>query len=145
MESIETLAERLLTTINAASRKIEHEFNEINNLPLTTPQLFLLHLLAQKDSWKVTELAETMTVQPSAITAMVDRLEQNRFVERERDEIDRRVVFLKISAEGKKVLKIAGEKRKEILINYLQHLKKEEIITMVNISEKLAHIILKRK
>lgn len=145
MDSIEILAERLIDTFNTATRKIQHEFTEINDLPLTTPQLYLLHLLDQKECWKVTELAESMCVQPSAITAMVDRLEQNHFVERERDEIDRRVVFLRISAEGKKVLKTAGEKRKKILVKYLQHLKKEEVITLVNLSEKLAHIVLKQK
>ena len=143
MDSIETLAERLMTALNITSRKIQHEFTEKNTLPLTTPQLFLLHLLSKKERWMVTELAEKMTVKPSAITAMIDRLEQNNFAERERDEKDRRVVFIRISKEGRKVLKQAGEKRKEILINYLQQLEEDEITALVAINEKLAHIISK--
>lgn len=143
MDSIETLAERLMTALNITSRKIQHEFTEKNTLPLTTPQLFLLHLLSKKERWMVTELAEKMTVKPSAITAMIDRLEQNNFAERERDEKDRRVVFIRISKEGRKVLKQAGEKRKEILIHYLQQLEEDEITALVAINEKLAHIISK--
>ena len=143
MDSIETLAERLMTALNITSRKIQHEFTEKNTLPLTTPQLFLLHLLSKKERWMVTELAEKMTVKPSAITAMIDRLEQNNYAERQRDEKDRRVVFIRISKEGRKVLKQAGEKRKEILIHYLQQLEEDEITALVAINEKLAHIISK--
>ncbi len=80
---------------------------------------------------------------PSAITAMIDRLEQNNYAERQRDEKDRRVVFIRISKEGRKVLKQAGEKRKEILIHYLQQLEEDEITALIAINEKLAHIISK--
>lgn len=141
MDSFDTLAERLMTAFHVTSRKIQHEFAEKNTLPLTTPQLILLHLLFKKERWMVTELAEKMTVKPSAITAMIDRLEQNNYAERERDAKDRRVVFVRISSEGKKVLKKAGEKRKEILIHYLRQLDEDELTSLVTISEKLAHII----
>ncbi|HBI03816.1 MAG TPA: MarR family transcriptional regulator [Paenibacillaceae bacterium] len=143
MDSIETLAERLMTALNSTSRKIQHEFAQKNTLPLTTPQLFLLHLLSKKERWMVTELAEKMTVNGRAITAMIDRLEQNNYAERQRDEKDRRVVFIRISKEGRKVLKQAGEKRKEILIHYLQQLEEDEITALIAINEKLAHIISK--
>lgn len=145
MDSIDTLAERLMTAWNITSRKMEHEFTEKNILPLTTPQLILLYLLSKKARWMVTELAEKMTVKPSAITAMIDRLEQHQFVERERDEKDRRVVFIRITSKGKRVLKQAGETKKEILIHYLQHLAEEEITALVNLNEKLAHIIIKEE
>lgn len=141
MDSIETLAERLMTAWGITSRKIQQEFAEQTTFPLTTPQLFLLHLLSKKDRWMVTELADKMSVKPSAITAMIDRLEHNQFAERERDEKDRRVVFIKLSQKGKKVLKKAGGKRKNILMDYLNQLEEEEIISLVNINEKLAQII----
>lgn len=72
---------------------------------LTGPQFYILHQLEQKEKCTVGELAESMGVKPSAITAMVDRLDKHGFVARDRDEEDRRVVYISLRDSGKKFCK----------------------------------------
>ena len=143
MDPLDSLAKRLQIAMSTTMRKIQHEFTERMELPITGPQFFILHLLNRKDRWKVTELAEKMCVKPSAITIMIDRLCHIELVHRERDEKDRRVVFMSLTDHGKKILKEAEEKRNEILLHHLSQLEPGELETFVTISEKLARIVLK--
>lgn len=143
MEPIDSLAQRLQMAMSTTMRRVQHEFTEGMDPSLTGPQFFILHLLSRKDRWKVTELAEKMCVKPSAITIMIDRLCHNQLVHRERDEKDRRVVFMCLTEQGEKILKEAEEKRNKILLNHLSQLEPEELESFVTLSEKLARIVLK--
>jgi len=53
----------------------------------------------------VGEIAERLQVQNHSVVELVDRLEKRRYVERERDQSDRRVVHLKLTPAGEAVLR----------------------------------------
>ncbi|AWX55158.1 MULTISPECIES: MarR family winged helix-turn-helix transcriptional regulator [Brevibacillus] len=105
---------------------------------LTGPQFYILHQLEQKEKCTVGELAESMGVKPSAITAMVDRLDKHGFVARDRDEEDRRVVYISLRDSGKKILQVAKHNRREKLNKMFAHLSEDELQHFVLIFEKLA-------
>jgi MarR family transcriptional regulator, organic hydroperoxide resistance regulator len=105
---------------------------------LTGPQFYILHQLEQKEKCTVGELAESMGVKPSAITAMVDRLDKHGFVARDRDEEDRRVVYISLRDSGKHILQIAKQNRREKLNKMFSHLTEDELQHFVSIFEKLA-------
>lgn len=105
---------------------------------LTGPQFYILHQLEQKEKCTVGELAESMGVKPSAITAMVDRLDKHGFVARDRDEEDRRVVYISLRDSGKKILQVAKQNRREKLNKMFSHLSEDELQQFVSIFEKLA-------
>ncbi|WP_035102303.1 MarR family transcriptional regulator, partial [Aneurinibacillus terranovensis] len=90
MNNLEPYIERLQTAFRITMRKLGPELSEHMNIGLTGPQFFILQLLSKRRKCMVTELAEEMGVKPSAITAMIDRLDKNGLVVRQRDEIDRR-------------------------------------------------------
>ncbi|MCL6636463.1 MAG: MarR family transcriptional regulator [Alicyclobacillus sp.] len=73
--------------------------------PLTPGQVLLLYAVQQSQACTVSSLAESMAVKPSAITVMLDRLEQHGFVERQRDQRDRRVVHVHLTAAGQAALR----------------------------------------
>lgn len=141
MQDINSFIERLTAAHTTTMRKLGPELAEAMNGVLTGPQFFILHLLSRKERWMVTEIAERMSVKPSAITVMIDRLKQHGMVQRERDEQDRRVVFVKITDQGRQTLTEAVEKRKQIVMKYLQHLTKEELESLISIYEKMARIV----
>jgi DNA-binding MarR family transcriptional regulator len=114
--------------------KLEHN--------LTGEQFFVLNTLEQKGRITSSQLAEELQVKPSAITAMVDRLLKNDFVIRERDEKDRRAVYVRISDEGRRALKSSVKKRNIIMEKYMSKLTEEEMEQLTTILEKLTTIII---
>ncbi|MHB8158484.1 MAG: MarR family winged helix-turn-helix transcriptional regulator [Desulfocucumaceae bacterium] len=107
---------------------------------LTPPQFFVLALL-QKGQRSVTEIAEVMGVKPSAITAIIDRMQESGFVVREREEKDRRVVMVLITEKGESVFVRSREKRNHIMKHYLSYLDQVEVEALVSIFEKLAGVV----
>ncbi|EJL47753.1 MarR family transcriptional regulator [Brevibacillus agri] len=105
---------------------------------LTGPQFYILHQLEQRQRCTVGELADSMMVKPSAITAMIDRLDKHGYVSRERDEEDRRVVHISLLEAGKHILAQAKQTRLETLRQLFSHLTEEEWEQFVRMFEKLA-------
>jgi DNA-binding MarR family transcriptional regulator len=108
---------------------------------VTSTQLFVLGYLKKQGSCKVTQLAEMMDVKPSAVTLLVDRLEENGLVLREHDKKDRRVVNISLTDHGDDKLKKVMEERKAIAERYLSHLTEEELMVMATLTEKLAQAV----
>ncbi|WP_442870399.1 MarR family winged helix-turn-helix transcriptional regulator [Aneurinibacillus sp. Ricciae_BoGa-3] len=67
-------------------------------------------------------------------------MHKNRLVIRDRDENDRRVVFIHLTEKGKEVLEKAKQRRFEIISYYFKHLESEQLENLVQIYEKLARI-----
>lgn len=130
--------DRLQSAFHTIMRKIRAELSEHMESGLTGAQYFILRLLATKEEWTVTELADAMGVKPSAITAMVDRMVKCEFVLRGRDEADRRLVIVRLSDRGREVFNQCEPKRREIIERYLNGLEPAELEFLVKIYEKLA-------
>lgn len=92
------------------SRSMNYIWKQIFDERFPGSQAYILFLLEKKGKQKMTELAETLNLTPGAVTSSSDKLIEGGFIQRVRDEKDRRVVFLQISDEGKAELE---ELRKE--------------------------------
>jgi DNA-binding MarR family transcriptional regulator len=132
---IDQLQQVYLLTIRKMGRDITVVSDDV-----TQAQFYILQLLKNEGRSTVSQLAERMTVKPSAITAMIDRLIKLTYVTRERDEQDRRVVFIQLSDAGKQILQEASEKRKQILCKYFAHLDNEELEALLAIFTKLSQV-----
>ena len=53
----------------------------------------------------VGELAERLQIQNHSVVELVDRLEKRKYIERQRDQADRRVVHLILTSAGEAVLR----------------------------------------
>lgn len=85
----------------------------------------------------MTDLAKSVSVLLSTATAMVDKLIKRGLVQRTRDEGDRRVVFIELSEEGKKVCNSILETRKLILEKLFSALNDTEQKLMFELLTKL--------
>ncbi|WFE13522.1 MarR family transcriptional regulator [Bacillus atrophaeus] len=120
-------------------QKIQPEMVESMEKQGVTPaQLFVLASLKKHGSCKISEIAERMEVKPSAVTLMVDRLEQKNLVVRKHDTEDRRVINISLTAEGDKKFEDILTGRKAILARYLSFLTAEELLQAAQITQKLA-------
>ncbi|MDV7765686.1 MarR family transcriptional regulator [Peribacillus sp. CSMR9] len=71
---------------------------------LTSPQFFILLILKKEGVIKSTQLADFLTVKPSAITVFVDKLVEMDYVKRQPSEKDRRVINLELKEAGQEIL-----------------------------------------
>lgn len=68
--------------------------------PLTEGQLHILELLLEAEAMKPSDLIQYLSTTPAAITTILDRMERNELITRERDEQDRRVVWIHVTEKG---------------------------------------------
>ncbi len=110
------------------------------HLELTPGQVFMLHLIQQEGQCSQSKLAEHMEVSPSAITIMLDRLENHGYVERKRDSNDRRVVMSELTSTGTETLLRVMRVRQRLVQHCLSKLPAEELDRFINTLEQLADI-----
>jgi MarR family transcriptional regulator, organic hydroperoxide resistance regulator len=138
---LEKYISRLQQSFYSTMKKLGPALSDHLEEGLTSEQFFILKLLNNKSRFTASELAEEFGVKPSAITAMVDRMLKNDFVTRERDEKDRRVVYIRISEKGKIVFSKSENKRNQIMERYMSQLDPIDLENLVIGIEKLAAIV----
>lgn len=84
---------------------------------LTEGQLVVLEYLLEHDDQAVkpSDLVEYLATTPAAITTLLDRMERNALIKRERDEEDRRIVWLRITVKGREEGARGSEVRRQFL------------------------------
>jgi len=89
---------------------------------LTESQLNVLEFIMNREQVKPSDLIDYVATTPAAITTLMDRMEKNGLIVRERDTQDRRIVRLRLTpkgiAEGKRGIEI----RKQFFEQYLSRI-----------------------
>src|SRR3569832_1007870 len=67
---------------------------------LTEGQLNVLELLQQYQPMKPSDLLQYLETTPAAITTLLDRMERNGLITRNRDDSDRRIVWVTMTSKG---------------------------------------------
>lgn len=62
----------------------------------------ILYLLAKNDYVYQNQLAKLAQIKPGSLTQVLEKMEKDQLIIRERDENDRRLVYVRLSAAGKK-------------------------------------------
>ena len=86
---------------------------------ITESQLNVLEFIMNHEQVKPSDLIEYVATTPAAITTLMDRMEKNGLIVRERDTSDRRIVWLRLTEKGEAEGKRGLEIRKQFLEDYL--------------------------
>ena len=70
---------------------------------LTGSQLLVLKMLEPRGQVSLSELSERIRAKNSTVTGIIDRMERDEIVVRRRSDEDRRVVFIELTAKGRKL------------------------------------------
>jgi DNA-binding MarR family transcriptional regulator len=89
----------------------------------------------------MTELAKTLMMTKPQLTHVVDRLVKLGIVERQPDAMDRRVIHVALTDNGRKTFKDMRQKVKEKIKNRLASLTSEELNQMSTALETLRNIV----
>ncbi|MCR8629707.1 MarR family winged helix-turn-helix transcriptional regulator [Paenibacillus radicis (ex Xue et al. 2023)] len=90
-------------------------------------QVAALEVIQRQGPIKVTHLSESLSLSLSAVTLLCDKLIQNGYLIRDRDDEDRRVVYLNITMHGREVLENILASEKELVSQWLNGLSEPEL------------------
>ena len=128
-----------LRRIFKAIQDYSHEVSE--KFGITGPQLWALKTISENESLSLSDLGKRMYLHPSTITGVIDRLEKKRYVTRIRDQVDRRVIYVELTAEGKRLAKRAPNPAQGKMIYGLKNLKRRELNLIYDSVGKLVKIM----
>ena len=93
----------ILTLLKEIRSLIDKNLKSKLNLGnFTMPQTMIIYNLVNNDKMKISDLSEKMGLTNSTVSGIVDRLEDQGVVTRERSIKDRRVVYVELTPENKK-------------------------------------------
>ena len=139
----DTILRRIMTSYNDISKAINPK--GLLKINLTSAQIKLLTCFSNKAELTMTELSNNLAVSMPTMTAMVDRLVNSNMVERERNNIDRRVVRVKLTDAGEKILKKLVRIRRKEMEKILMNLSEGEMESYLTSIEVVAQLLAKAR
>ena len=109
---------------------------------LSKSHVYLLAYIQRKGECTVTDIANHLEITLSAVTSLVDKLCNAGLVARFRSEEDRRVVYLKLTEEGVKVLEAIEMNKNKLYERAFANIDIEEINDFFGTIEKITRNIL---
>jgi DNA-binding MarR family transcriptional regulator len=131
VESIEKHLRKVDYIIRKNGRMILSDFG------ITVPQFTALQALINNGDMTIGELSQQMDLACSTITDLIDRMEKNDLVKREKDQKDKRVVRVIVLARGHDILQKVLERRIIFLESKLEGLSLDEVAGLKSALEKL--------
>jgi DNA-binding MarR family transcriptional regulator len=90
---------RIMRLLDIHSRRLAAEKD------VTSAQLFAMKMLATEGVDTATEVARRVHLSPSTVVGILDRLEEKKLILRRRDQADRRVVRVKLTEMGSRLIR----------------------------------------
>jgi DNA-binding MarR family transcriptional regulator len=118
------------------SRRITKELAK--RAQLTGPQLTVVKILETIGELSLTELSEKIRAQNSTVTGIIDRMEREGLVLRERSTEDRRVVKIRLTPKGMDLARDVPVEPMVIFRSALEALSKDEMQELLKILLKVS-------
>ena len=112
----------------------KREDNQLTRGKISFPQMVALDYVSRHSLVKMTDLAKVLSVKTSSATVLVDRLIRQKMLSRERDEKDRRVVWVGCTPKGRKIVRyIMEQKRRSIkqIFGPLTELERQQYLSVI--------------
>lgn len=108
---------------------------------LTGPQLTVIKLLESLGDLSLSSLSERIRAQNSTVTGIIDRMEREGLVRRERSTTDRRVVFIRLTDKGEKLARQIQVEPMEIFRSALVGLPIADLRELLRILTKIQRCV----
>jgi DNA-binding MarR family transcriptional regulator len=123
---------RVFQILNEQSQRIKQETG------LTGPQLWAIRVIHEKGPINISDIAKRMYLHPTTVLGIIDRLEANGFVSRNRSKEDRRVIWLELTKDGKDLVQSVPEVVKGLLGARLEDITLKDL---EEIDEGIGHLV----
>ncbi len=105
---------RVFQVVNEHSKRAKRETG------ITGPQLWAIKVIAEALSLRVSDLARRMYLHPATVVGILNRLELQGLVKRVRNNSDRRIVMVELTARGKELVVKAPQVAQGLLVAGLE-------------------------
>ncbi len=130
------MKDKIIFELSKAEHKIKNYMKKKikeKKIRITAGQSGVLFLLRQENNLKMSELGKLLQIDNSAITRVIDRLEENELVTREMNPTDRRQYLISITEKGKQDIDIVGEISNQTNAKIKEGFTEEEISVFLRI------------
>ena len=134
-----SVEEELILNLERTTAVLRRPFDELLKAhAISRTQYNVLRILrgAGSEGLGCGKISERLITYDPDITRLLDRLEREGFVERRRDQVDRRVIVTRITGKGLELVGAFDVPLSELLKDLLGHLKKHEARSLVSLLEK---------
>lgn len=107
---------------------------------LTEGQLNVLEYLLQYEQIKPSDLIHHLATTPAAVTTILDRMEKNGLVKRERDDRDRRIVWIHVTPKGRQEAGRGLEIRNRFIHSHLNQISAHNQQLLVYLLGKVSNL-----
>jgi DNA-binding MarR family transcriptional regulator len=118
-------------------RQFKQEINQVLGKKMNSGEFFLLRYLFTQGPQKISALSTIFGVSNSHITQLSNRLVQKGWVIRSRSQADKRVVELRITHEGRKIVEELEQKRLAYFREKFDSFTTEEITVLLRLFQKI--------
>jgi len=122
---VQDISDSLLPSLGLAFWRMKHAFER--EVGLSAATWFLLSMLIEEDGISQGEVSHRFEVDPSRITRLAQRLQDEGLLRRERDPEDNRVVRLYITEEGRLLVEDCQERRERFESRFRREFSPEEL------------------
>jgi DNA-binding MarR family transcriptional regulator len=144
-EQIHDLIDRYVKVSFSVTKKAEALLKEQMGDDLTHDQHYMLRYIKSSGQCTSSELAEAFEVNKSAITAIITRLTEKGFIQRTRDQNDRRVVYLTLTEKGLNLFNQTEDKVHCLVESFIKQFDDKEIQEFIQTYEKLEKVMISIK
>jgi DNA-binding MarR family transcriptional regulator len=138
---INQIIDRYVSINFSVNRKFDQLIRQEIGDVLTTEQHFTMRHINKVEVCTSTELATVFGVKKSAITPIINRLVEKGWVERTRDEKDRRVIYLTLTSAGKVTFSEMEKKIQSVIESVISQFNHTEIQNFLDTYAKLDKLI----
>ncbi|HEY4116448.1 MAG TPA: MarR family transcriptional regulator [Byssovorax sp.] len=131
---VDAIVETIIYLYTESRRLTKEMAREVG---LTGPQLTVIKLLENLGDLSLSSLSERIRAQNSTVTGIIDRMEREGIVRRERSATDRRVVLIRLSDKGMKLAQRIRVEPMEIFKRSLVDLSAADLKDLLRILGKL--------
>lgn len=126
---------RVIRAVDIHSRKLEASCR------LTSPQLVCLTSIIDHEPTTTTSIARDVYLSASTVVGIIDRLESRGLVTRDRDDADRRIVNIRSTEKGRRLVREAPSVLQDNLSESLRHLPLLEQATIALSLEQVVNLM----
>ncbi|RMF95575.1 MAG: MarR family transcriptional regulator [Candidatus Schekmanbacteria bacterium] len=123
---------------NVSRQKTKYRFSDSN---VTEAQFMAMLFLRRNPNCTMSDLKDWMGLHMSTLTGITDRLVRDGFVERFRDEKDRRLVKVRLTKKGMATVSKLWRIRRERIENFLSLLTEDDQISLIELFERISETV----
>lgn len=136
--NVAEFADKVSEDMAAISREfVKASAGEFYKVKVTLPQLSILELLHKSGELSMSDMARYMCVTTAAMTGVINRLVRDGYVMRSTVPNDRRVIKIKLTAKGEKLIKNVIEHKRHMIAKIFGALSNKEREEYLNILSRI--------